>query len=388
MQVSEGGGPVWGVSRGWYPTLSPFMYSWVVCLLHICRYVHSLCLQRARISGPLDYLTRWAGADVEMRTNGGSSCCTTAASSGNARLLRLLCREGGADASASGSEGRSPYWHAVQGGHHQAMEALRELTSPHVSHHNSQLPPQSEIRQSELHDCLEREASVCCCTSQAVKFRSLIEASSDHPGAGSFIVDGALTVSELDRLRGLWRALEVEKSRKRDNPHSHEHPGGSREEESGRESEGNGPVMGFADAEAAGESLKYGGVERRYFCDAEGWVRAMLSRALLRAQEAASRHSVGGSDKDVTRCHVSLGGHCSDGTKSERHRDEAAAACGGMMGAITNNSNDGGDGVLAGGALPYMRFLHYCAEGSSMAPHVDLSKRAPGDKLQVRAGRG
>ena len=347
---------------------------------------------------PFDYLTRWAGADVEIRANGGSSCCTVAATAGNVRLLRLLCREGGADASASGSEGRSPYWHAAQSGHHQAMEVIRELTNPHVSHHYPQLPPQSEMRHSEHHDRSERESSDCCCTSRVVRFRSLIEASSDHPGAGSFFVDGALTVLELDRLRSLWRDLEAENSRKRGTPRSHEHPGGSRDEESGKEEGGRsreeerggeegGPAMGFADAEAAGESLKYGGVERRYFCDAEGWVRAMLFRALSRAQEAASRHSVGGSNKDVTRCHVSLGGHCSNGTKSVGHREEAAAACGGMMGAMTSNGNDGGDGVLVGGALPYMRFLHYCAEGSSMAPHVDLSKRAPGDKSQVRAGR-
>lgn len=30
-------------------------------------------------------------------------------------------------------------------------------------------------------------------------------------------------------------------------------------------------------------------------------------------------------------------------------------------------------------ALPYLRFLHYRTPGSSMAPHVDLRKRAPGD---------
>jgi hypothetical protein len=96
-----------------------------------------------------------------------------------------------------------------------------------------------------------------------------------------------------------------------------------------------GAVAFFSDAEAAHDSGAYKGVERFYFCDAEGWLREVIQTSLC---SAAAQQQVCLPDSMLK----------------------------------------------AGAPLPYMRFLLYRAHGSSMAPHVDLSKKNPGDPLQVR----
>jgi len=124
----------------------------------------------------------------------------------------------------------------------------------------------------------------------------------DHPGAGSYTIDQGLTKADFQRLRSLWNSLA-------DGLHGDE----------------SSAQVTFQDSEAASESMKYGGVERAYFCDAEGWVRKMIRTLLARARST---------------------------------------------------------GVVVSGleALPYMRFLYYRSAGASMAPHVDLAKKTPGDK--------
>ena len=388
---------------------------------------------------PLIY--RWAGADVEIRANGGSSCCTAAAASGKSGMLLALSRSGRADLSAAGAEGRTPLQVAVEGGHEAATCAVRRTLgegSPDAAssavegghkgaagvvrtmlkgggsleatisaaeglrlHSADGEVPMAEATDDDLSvlpngseghltgapfppPCGEERPRCDSGVEEgSAEVTVLIDASADHPGAGSFLVDGALTPSDLARLRALYATLEDE-ARETAQRHSQATEVGLQQQAEGT---GEGPsAVGsetlvapasitqqghprpvFSDAEAAGESARYGGVERRYFCDAEGWVRAILGRALERAGPLLGGPLMGS--------HAAV--HHAAVHPAAVHPPAATA------GTLLTEAHAAvpSAGAGASGALPYMRFLHYRAEGASMAPHVDLSKKAPGDQV-------
>ena len=370
-------------------------------LVSVSRLVYaSLCLlppaqMPPSVSSRTDpHINRWAGADVEIRANGGSSCCTAAAATGKSGVLLALSRAGRADLSAAGAEGRTPLQVAVEGGHEEAAGAVRRMLNgggdleaaidavEGLRLHSADaipaavaaddlpvLPNESERRHTgaPFPPLCGEECERCSGSGgAAVDAAVLIDASADHPGAGSFLADGALTPSELARLRALYTTLEgeAEEAAQRRSQAA----GAGQEQETEGVGEGSSamgsetlvapasitrlghPRPVFSDAEAAGESARYGGVERRYFCDAEGWVRAILARALERASPLLGA--------PLTESNAAV--H----PAAERPTTALPSA-----------------GAASAGALPFMRFLHYRAEGASMAPHVDLSKKAPGDQV-------
>ena len=116
-----------------------------------------------------------------------------------------------------------------------------------------------------------------------VSVTTLISESSDHPGAGSYTVDDAVSSYQVDCLLELFNCLPVDTSQKK----------------------------------------KYGSLcsERSYYCDSEGYMRAILESVVLEAGLV--------SDADDVK------------------------------------------------AFSYMRFLHYSRAGSILAPHVDLCRVDP-----------
>ncbi|GAX78661.1 hypothetical protein CEUSTIGMA_g6099.t1 [Chlamydomonas eustigma] len=71
-------------------------------------------------------LCSWAGADVELRANGGSSCCTVAAAAGRVCILHVLSTCGGADLGAPGAEGKTAWQYAHEMGHQEVIQYLLE----------------------------------------------------------------------------------------------------------------------------------------------------------------------------------------------------------------------------------------------------------------------
>ena len=354
-------------------------------------------------------------------------------------MLLALPRAGRADLSAAGAEGRTPLQVAVEGGHEEAAGVVRRMLAEGsleavssavegeqeaaaravmrrmVKGGGSLEAASSAVEGLHLY-CADEEVPAAVAAGDLLVLPNelgglhtsaplpalcgeerlrcdggvedagsaavtvLIDASADHPGAGSFLIDGALTPSELARLRALYTTLEGEAEAVEQLRVSRS-LGGEAEEAAQRrsqatgeglqqEAEGTGEISAMgsetraapasttqqrnprSDAEAAGESARYGGVERRYFCDAEGWVRAILTRALERAGPLLA---------------------------------ESHPAAEGPSAAVPST------GAASSGALPFMRFLHYRDEGASMAPHVDLSKKAPGDQVwgcRPSGGRG
>eukprot|EP00798_Chlamydomonas_sp_ICE-L_P024372 gene24371-9981_t len=216
-----------------------------------------------------------------------------------------------------------------------------------------------------------------------------IPRSAEHAGAGSFSVDGGLTSSELARLRQLWSCLDAE-----------QHGGSTMASES------------FSDREAADAAALYGGVERTYVCDSEGWVRSLMVKLLDRALDA------GLAAEDYGKASVFLvlvvfvvvvvvyGGveltyvcDSEDWVRSlmvkllDRALDAGLAAedygwVRSLMVKLLDRALDAGLAAEDyGEALPRLRFLHYSHPGASMAPHVDLAKREPGDPKSSMSSR-
>lgn len=117
---------------------------------------------------------------------------------------------------------------------------------------------------------------------------TLIDPAVEHPGAGSYVIDNCFT--NVECLVELWRSLPVDDS--------------------------------------SAKTLKKQGMcaDRSYFCDAEGWLRALLAKCILQAFQQCEHDFMNGSTPTV---------------------------------------------------LPHMRFLHYSYPGSVLAPHIDLCRVDP-----------
>lgn len=139
-----------------------------------------------------------AGADLSITSNGGSSCLDAAVAQEHHDVAMLIRTELGCDSPAPNVAPVSP-WEAEQ-------------------------PPRASVE-------------------------ILIPSSSNHPGAGAFLVDNAVTRAEMDQLESLFHRL--------------------------------GSGAGFSTENSQYYTCD---VERRHFSDSERWVSCLLSLILERAK--------------------------------------------------------------------------------------------------------
>jgi hypothetical protein len=163
----------------------------------------------------------------------------------------------------------------------------------------------------------------------------LVPPARSHPGAGSYVVDGAFDEAFLRRLEATWRCLPS------------------------------------APPEKASCS------ERAYFYDAEGWVRRAFARALAGVGSSTSDddegddHQGGGDGGDDGDDDSGDSGSRTSSRRSGRGSDGAGNA-------VCSHAEKGRRwplGVRA--AMAPLRFLHYPHAGGALPPHIDLARAHP-----------
>eukprot|EP01062_Namystynia_karyoxenos_P046060 TRINITY_DN34386_c0_g1_i1.p1 TRINITY_DN34386_c0_g1~~TRINITY_DN34386_c0_g1_i1.p1 ORF type:complete len:727 (+),score=231.01 TRINITY_DN34386_c0_g1_i1:71-2182(+) len=172
-----------------------------------------------------------AGIDTELRDEYGHTALFVCAMLGHARAVRLLAACG-ADPSAAAHGGCTPIAAAAACGHQACVEAL-QAAGAGLSERASEGLSAGEL--------LARGAPPPAAPPAAASLRWAVPLDAQHPGAGSCVVDGALSEPFLARLDALWRALPEARAR---------------------------------EAKEGAHNV------RSYYCDAEGWLRRELAAAL------------------------------------------------------------------------------------------------------------
>lgn len=150
-----------------------------------------------------------------------------------------------------------------------------------------------------------------------------------HPGAGSYVIDGAFDEAFLRRLEATWRSLPA------------------------------------APPEKASCS------ERAYFYDAEGWVRRAFARALSGVDGGTSDDDEG----DGNECSGGGGGDSRSRTSSRSSGGDSRDGAGNDVCSNAERRRRWPLGVRA--AMAPLRFLHYPHAGGALPPHIDLARAHP-----------
>ena len=182
------------------------------------------------------------GSDVDLAAGGGARPATVAAALQRLDVLSSL-RTAGADLSLTGAHGLSPMDYAAFCKHSDVVAELatssvsgtpfcREDTALGPARNGA--PPHHALRLPPYLASLNKPPKPTVTT--------LVDASIAHPGAGSYMVDGALSEALLCKLETLWSSL---------------------------------PVACKKEARGSDKIIR-----RSYFCDSEGWLTSSLCAAL------------------------------------------------------------------------------------------------------------
>ena len=209
-----------------------------------------------------------AGADVHWTNEYGQTALYMCAWRGNAEMVQLFL-DYGANPSVCVNGGSTVSSVCKTNGHEDVLRVLHEHDQWEEDDPVQREHPLSTV--SIRQDTIPLHAEI------------LIEEDLDHPGAGSYVIDEVLSSDIVDRFLELWRSLPTDTShqKKKGVPCS----------------------------------------ERSYYCDAEGYVRELLTNMIERTHLASPMQSVT--------------------------------------------------------VFPHMRFLNYAEAGTVLAPHVDLCRVDP-----------
>mmetsp|Transcript_98207 Transcript_98207/g.174833 ORF Transcript_98207/g.174833 Transcript_98207/m.174833 type:complete len:416 (-) Transcript_98207:114-1361(-) len=194
-----------------------------------------------------------AGAELDERNAFGQSALFVAAWYGHAEAVRTLA-EAGADPSLEAPGGIKPWTAAAAAGHASVLEVLRSFgvdEGPAASH---------------VPGMVERHGEM----------KTLLDADSQHPGAGSRYLDDAVPEATLRRLDALVHELPVPRS---EDPATAQAPG---------------LPLSRAKARRFRQKLLSVGKrtsERRFYCDAANWIRPAVQKAVEAAGFASAKVS-------------------------------------------------------------------------------------------------
>lgn len=243
----------------------------------------------------------------------GQTALLIAASHGHARAVRMLLRHGAmSDVAAHG--GVTAASAAAAHGHAEVLAALADAGADLGTCGSEGLAP-IEYVMRRARGTGEGVPQSCSRVPRRVgappaRLVRLIAPDADHPGAGACYIDGGVPEAGLAALVALFGRLPL-------------HP-----------------------RTKCTQALS----DRAYYCDAEGWVGALLRAACLAGRQEAARAAA------------------VDGTGSE---SGTAAA------ALLGKSDATGKAPIMpceGEAMEHMRFLIYAEAGGGLPPHVDLSR--------------
>ena len=126
-------------------------------------------------------------------------------------MVRLLLYHG-ANLNLSSNGGSTPQSIAKRCGHFDVLKALEEV----CQHYSND----SLLRSNECGDlsCVHRKIfSDAEEQSTPLTYRTVIAVSVDHPGAGSYVIDNAISPTVVKGLLKLWKDLPIDESNKKKN---------------------------------------------------------------------------------------------------------------------------------------------------------------------------
>jgi hypothetical protein len=174
-----------------------------------------------------------AGVDINWTNEYGQTALYLAAWRGNQDLVRLLLYYG-ADQSLKANGGSTVESVCKRNGHGAILEILETQNPMAEADEGDYAHPLAHVNHDE--------------TFSPPTLTTVIETSMDHPGAGSYIVDDTISSVAVDKILELWKSLPPSDSHKK-----------------------KGVLCSV----------------RTYYCDAEGYICELLSRAIERTNLAS-----------------------------------------------------------------------------------------------------
>jgi hypothetical protein len=209
-------------------------------------------------------LIAYAAADPDAAAYGGATPCSASAAGGHVDALMAII-SGGCDTARLTGGGYTALEHAAMNGHAEAVKLLCKEGG------------------GQEEDGVEAVEGTGNAVPKGV-LNILVPGESAHPGAGSYTVDGGLVPDDERRLFSLFHKLVEEQLLKNAHDSASSGDGGGDDVAGGGGGGGVSFSRGIVDDEEAaaerGESERTTGVERVYVCDAEGWIRRIVTRAI------------------------------------------------------------------------------------------------------------
>jgi len=249
------------------------------------------------------------GADAELPANGGStirSLCSGSPRPSHRRVLELIDSFYSSSSSSSSS----------------LSSTSTETTRTHGTTTTSTNTDDKPDADSPRPKCwLRNNASTPSVLDDALVrnelgYSTLIPASSDHPGAGSCVIDDAISPAAIDALLALFRTLPFDRNQK--------------------QKKNSRPCS-----------------DRSYFCDTEGVLRRLLGAVVVRSGLRATA-------EPIEAINDAFDDDDDDDDKTKKNTDDTLSPPRSVV-----------------RVFPHMRFLQYSRVGAVLPPHIDLRRVNP-----------
>jgi hypothetical protein len=313
------------------------------------------------------------GTDIDAKNLYGQTPLMVAAWHGHARVVKALA-DAGADVQATANDGSSAEDVAAANGLEEVLCVLQELK--HRSGQTAGLTAEqvvggveadsetgvddgantdaNPVLVSTAQDCTSINSEIVASVNSAndhgviipisatISVTELISRRAKHPGAGSCYIDGCFSEHFLQQLERMWQELPV------------------------------------ADPTKASCS------ERRYFCDAQGWVREGIAKALAAAAEVQRVQRAREGDETHTEKQQDEQFDGKQDGQQDGQQDEEEQFDGQQDGQ--QEREPAKSGLAKWGrvkaprkgtcteAFAHMRILGYNDVGGDLPPHTDLSR--------------
>ena len=278
----------------------------------------------------------WLGASLDVPEHGGVTPAAAAAARGHPEALAVLQQANG----RSAVDGVAPGAGTKKA---TATESTESESDGDEKAGECGDDEEEKVRMAPASALLALAAASAGTTGATV--HELIPSDADHPGAGSFYIDGAFSDEFMRHLDDLWHRVPA-------------------------------ADIGTARDRGYGQTC----ARRNFFCDADGAIEAAMAPVALAAFRRGEAEASRRNDDRVTAAGKDGGGGGGGGDDD----DDGAAGQDRLPTDAAGEVESAGAAAAATAlpssvrVMPRMRFLHYPDVGGEMRPHVDLAKKDMG----------
>eukprot|EP00947_MAST-08B_sp_MAST-8B-sp1_P003337 g3337.t1 len=280
----------------------------------------------------------WLGASLDVPEHGGVTPAAAAAARGHPEALAVLQQANG----RSAVDGVAPGAGTKK---ETATESTESESDGDEKAGECGDDEEEKVRMAPASTLLALAAASAGTTGATV--HELIPSDADHPGAGSFYIDGAFSDKFMRHLDDLWHRVPA-------------------------------ADIGTARDRGYGQTC----ARRNFFCDADGAIEAAMAPVALAAFRRGEAEASRRDDDPATAAGKDGGG--GGGGGGDEDDDNGAAGQDRLPTDAAGEVESAGAAAAATAlpssvrVMPRMRFLHYPDVGGEMRPHVDLAKKDMG----------